>query len=194
MLKNYLNESVAAICLFSFLPSNGQESTMSISIHQDVRLFLFGDDRGNSSFTPDLLVRLEVDAFKLKKSSIRMYFGAEYSDLNSANFQRFLLGVGYITKFSFLEKFIFGLYVDHGIIFRGKGSFLIKNDPPHQKKMDDETSYMGLSINFETTYPITKKLRLSLLYQAIDRKDLTSRFGTEYNTKGSIFLGVKFAL
>jgi len=181
-------------CLFSFLSSKGQESMMSISVHQDVRLLFIGDERGNSAFTPDLLIRFEVEAFKLKKSSFKLYFGAEYADLNSAAFQRFLLGIGYQTKFSFSEKFIFGLYIDHGIILRGKNSFLAKNKPPPSKKIDEESSFMGLSINFETTYPISQKMRLSLLYQAIDRRDLTSRFGSTTNIKGSVFLGVKLAL
>jgi hypothetical protein len=163
---------------------------MSISIHQDLRLLSIGDERGNSAFTPDIIARFEVEAFKLKKSSFKFYFGAEYADLNSASFQRFLLGIGYVTQFSFLEKLTFGLYIDHGIILRGKDSFLAENKP----QIDDESSYMGLSISFENTYPITKKIRLSLLYQAIDRKDLTSRFGGDYNIKVSVFLGVKFAL
>jgi hypothetical protein len=160
---------------------------MSISVHQDLRLLLVGDDHGNDSFTTDLLIRFEFEAFKLKKSSFPIYIGIEYSDLNSASLQRFMLGIGFVTKFSFLEKFLFGVYLDHGIILRGKGSFL------GQKAMD-ESSFMSLSLNFETSYPITEKLRLSILYQCLDRKDLTSRFQTDHNVKGSVFLGVKFAL
>lgn len=160
---------------------------MNLSVHQDLRLLFVGDDHGNSSFTPDLSVRLEIEAFKLKKSSFPIYLGIEYSDLNSASFQRFFIGIGFVTKFYFSEKFIFGFYIDHGIILRGKGSFL-------SEETMDESSFMGLSLNFETTYPITEKLRLSLLYQAIDRRDLTSRFESNFNIKGSVFLGVKFAL
>jgi len=175
------------ISLLTFLPSNGQESFMNISVHQDIRLLLFGDGQSNGSFTPDLLVRFEIEAFKLEKSSFVFYIGAEYSDLNSASFQRFLIGIGYVTEFSFLKKFNFGAYIDHGIILRGKSSFI------GEVKID-ESSFMGLSMNFETTYPVSNKIRLSLLYQAIDRKDLTTRFDSNHNIKGSIFLGAKFAL
>lgn len=181
-------------CLFSFLLSKGQESTMSISVHQDLRLLMVGDEHGNSAFTPDLLIRLEAEAFKLKRSSFNLYFGIEYADLKSATFQRFLLGLGYQTKLPFSEKFIFGIYIDHGIILRGKNSFLAKSKPVSLKNMDDESTFMSVSINFETTYPISQKMRLSFLYQIIDRRDLTSRFGTSTNIKGSVFVGVKFAL
>tara|TARA_R110001606_G_scaffold147495_2_gene287417 strand:- start:1681 stop:2229 length:549 start_codon:yes stop_codon:yes gene_type:complete len=175
------------LCFFTFLPCKGQDSFMNLSVHQDLKLFLIGDNRGNSSFTPDLLVRFELNTFEIKKSSFPFYIGFEYSDLKSATFQRFFIGFGFVTEFNFLEKFNFGLYIDHGIILRGKGSFIGQSPI-------DESSFMGLSLNFETTYPISKKIRLSLLYQAIDRKDLTSRFRTDYNIKGSVFFGVKFAL
>lgn len=175
------------LCLFCFLQSKGQESTISISVHQDLRLLFVGDDHGNSSFTPNLLVRFEMEAFKIKKSSFPLYLGIEYADLNSASLQRFFIGIGFVTKFSFLENFLFGFYIDHGIILRGKSSFL---DPNNM----EESSFMGLSLNFETTYPITEKLRLSLLYETMDRKDLTSRFETDFNIKRSVFVGVKFAL
>lgn len=160
---------------------------MSISVHQDLKLLFVGDDHGNSSLTPDLLVRFEVEAFKFEKSSIKLYFGLEYADLNSAAFQRYLIGLGYTTKISFLEKFLFGIYINHGLILRGKTSFI-------GKKIMDQSTFMGLGLSIETTYPITKKLRLSLLCQAIDRDDLTSRFESDFNTKVSVFLGVKLAL
>jgi len=149
---------------------------MVLSVHQDFRLMLFGDDRGNGIFTPDLQVKLEVDAFTFSNSNVIFYLGIEYAHLSSNSFNRFYLGLGYITQFSFLKKFNFGLLIDHGLIFRGGQTF------------------MGLSANAEVTYPIAKKLRLSILYQAIDRNDLTTMFHTRRNIKGSVFLGLKMEL
>jgi len=90
---------VLFLCLFSFLPSIGQEtvipnkdqdeSFMSLSVYQDLKLLFAGDDLGNGAFTPDVLVKLEVDAFILKKSSFHFYLGAEYADLKSSSFKRF---------------------------------------------------------------------------------------------------------
>ena len=70
---------VLFLFLFSFLPSIGQESVipnkdqdesfMSLSVYQDLKLLFVGDDLGNSAFTPDILVKLEVDAFVLKNGS-----------------------------------------------------------------------------------------------------------------------------
>jgi len=125
---------VLFLCLFSFLPSIGQEtvipnkdqdeSFMSLSVYQDLKLLFAGDDLGNGAFTPDVLVKLEVDAFILKKSSFHFYLGAEYADLKSSSFKRFFLGFGYKTSFPFLKKFVFGTSIDHGLLLRGKSSFL----------------------------------------------------------------------
>ncbi len=188
---------VLFLSLFSFLPSIGQESVipnkdqdesfMSLSVYQDLKLLFVGDDLGNSAFTPDILVKLEVDAFKLKKSSFHFVLGAEYADLKSSSFQRFFLGFGYKTSFPFLKKFVFGTSIDHGLMLRGKSSFL-------GNAKVDESSFMGISLNFETTYPVTDKTRLSLMIQAIDRKDLSIRFTTGNTIRYSIYFGAKFTL
>jgi len=75
-----------------------------------------------------------------------------------------------------LPKFNFGVLIDHGLILRDLGKF------------------MGFSANFEVNYPVSKKLRASLMYQAIDRSDLTITYNTNKNNKGSIFLGLKIGL
>ena len=173
-------------CCFNILLCKAQESTMSISAHQDLRLLFIGDDRGNGIFTLDLLVRFEFEAFKLKKSSFPVYIGFEYSDLNRSSLMRFMIGIGFVTRFNFLDKFLFGFYIDHGLLARGKSTFLNKN-------IMDESTFMGLSCNLETTYPLSEKIRLSLMYQLLDRQDLSSRYGGR-NINGSVFLGVKFAL
>ena len=72
-------------------------------------------------------------------------------------------------------------------MLRGKTSFL-------GDERIDENSFMGLSANLEATYPIKDKIRLSLMLQAIDRKDLSLRFKTGNTIRYSIFFGVKFAL
>jgi hypothetical protein len=138
-------------------------------------LFL-GDERGNGMYTPDILTKLEIDAFNFTNSKVVMYFGIEYADLIGSNFKRFLIGFGYIHEFSFLQKFNFGVLIDHGLMLRNMGKF------------------MGLSVNLEVNYPITKRLRAGLIYQAIDRSDLSITYHTKRNIKGSIFIGLKIAL
>lgn len=170
-MKNIL----LCFCLLLPVLSIGQ-SKMNLSVHQDFRLLLFGDDRGNGIFTPDLQLKLEVDAFTFNYSNVLFYLGVEYAYLSSNSFNRFYIGLGYITEFPFLKKFNFGVLLDHGLIFRAGESF------------------MGLSANAEVTYPVAKKLRLSVLYQAIDRNDLTTLFNTHRNIKGSVFLGLKMEL
>ena len=158
------------------LASKAQEYRMNLSLYQDMRLLFIGDNRGNGMFTPNITLRFDTEIFNFKKSNVNLAFGLEYADLSSTSFNRFSLGVGFITEFSFLEKIRFGLYINHGIIFRRQGS------------------YTGMSANFEATYPIFKKLRILLLYQVLDRIDLSTIYNTKNNIKGSVFLGVKFAI
>lgn len=139
-------------------------------------MLFVGDERGNGMYTPDILTKLEINVFEYSKSRVVMYVGAEYADLYGGNFKRFLIGAGYIHEFSFLPKFNFGAFVDHGLILRRMGKF------------------MGMSANFEINYPVTKKLRAGIIYQAIDRSDLTETYNTYKNIKGSVFLGLKIGL
>ena len=152
------------------------QSDLSLSVHQDFRMLFVGDERGNGMYTPDILTKLEIDAFSFSNSKIVMYVGVEYADLLGSNFKRFLLGFGYIHEFIFLPKFNFGVLIDHGLILRNLGKF------------------MGLSANFEVNYPVSEKLRASIIYQAIDRNDLTITYNTDRNIKGSVFLGLKIGL
>jgi hypothetical protein len=139
-------------------------------------MLFVGDERGNGMYTPDILAKFEVDTFNFTNSKVIIYIGFEYADLIGSNFKRFILGLGYIHEFSFLPKFNFGVLIDHGLILRNMGKF------------------MGLSANLEINYPVSRKLRASIIYQAIDRSDLTETYHTNKNIKGSIFIGLKIAL
>jgi len=139
-------------------------------------MLFVGDERGNGMYTPDILTKIEIDAFNFSNSKVVMYVGLEYADLLGSNFKRILLGFGYIHEFIFLPKFNFGVLIDHGLILRNLGKF------------------MGLSANLEVNYPVSKKLRASIIYQAIDRNDLTVTYHTDRNIKGSVFLGLKIGL
>lgn len=174
------------LCLFSFLTTKGQESQVHLSLYQDLRLLFFGDDRGNSALTPNLILRFDAEAFKFKKHRIYLSYGIEYADLDSSNFLRYFMGLGHTFKLSFLDKFIFGTFINHGIILRGKGSFLGNN-------RSDENTFMGLSVNFEASYPIAKKIRLIGVLQTIDRRDLTVRYNSNDRIRVSGFMGIKYS-
>lgn len=165
-----------------------EKSYMTLSVYQDLRLLFIGDDLGNSAFTPDIIIRLEIEAITLKNgSSFQFNLGAEYADLNSSSLQRVLIGFGYRTSFPFIKKFVFEASIDHGLLLRGKNSFIGDVEI-------DENSFMGFSANLETTYPIRDNIRLSLMLQAIDRKDLSLRFKTGSTIRYSVLFGAKFAL
>ena len=172
---NKLKKFLYCFCFLFTLLCKGQ-SDLSISVHQDLRMLFVGDERGNGMFTPDILTKLEVDTFNFTNSKVIIYIGLEYADLVGSNFKRIIIGLGYIHEFSFLPKFNFGVLIDHGLILRNMGKF------------------MGMSANLEMNYAVTKKLRASIIYQAIDRSDLTETYNTYKNIKGSVFLGLKIGL
>ena len=166
---------LCCLCFFSLLFCKAQ-SDIRLSVHQDLRMLFIGDDRGNNMFTLDILSKLEIDVFKFRNSAVVMNLGAEYADLVGGNYKRFLIGFGYIKEFQFLPKFNFGVFINHGLMLRKIGKF------------------MSFSADFEVNYPISKKLRASIIYQLIDRTDLSITFHTRQNIKGSIFTGLKIDL
>jgi hypothetical protein len=186
-----MKKIILLLSLFFFLTINAQEtnsvSYMNISIYQDINLLYFGDKMGNDALTTDILIKYEIGMFKLKNSSVNFNVGLEYADLTTSNFYRFFVGIGYAFQVPVLKKIKFTGFVDHGLIFRGTGK-------KAGGSSESETSFMGVSLGLEASYPIYERLRVSAMYQLADRKDLAERIGTNKRLGHSLFVGVKYEL
>jgi hypothetical protein len=90
------------LSLFSYAQNN-----VEISLQQDLRLFLVGDQKGNAPLTTNILSKIEVPVYKLQKSHIATYISLEYADLIGKNFKRYAIGAGYVVKSIYRQRDFF---------------------------------------------------------------------------------------
>ena len=157
-----------ALCSFG-------QNNIEISIQQDARLFLLGDKKGNDPLTINILSKVEVPIYSLKKSYFSSYISIEYADLVGKNFKRYAFGAAYIVKKVF-SKIGAGVYVDFGKIYRKKVGF---------------TSF---SISGELNYKISKHLKFICTQQVTHRKDLKVLYNSKNDDIVSGFIGLKYSL
>ncbi|RCS26358.1 hypothetical protein DUT90_11360 [Polaribacter sp. WD7] len=161
------------ITILSALTFNAQNK-VEISIQQDLRLLTVGDEKGNDPITFNVLSRLEVPVFNLKKNHIPAYLSVEYADLKGRNFQRYALGTGYVVN-KLCGKFGGGAYLDFGKIYR------------------ESEGFYSFSLSGELTYKISERVKLICSHQLTQRNDLKTLYNSqEFVISG--FVGVKFGL
>ena len=61
-----MKKIILAFCFILNFSSYGQ-TNIEISLQQDVRLFLVGDQKGNSPLTVNFLSKIEIPIYNLKK-------------------------------------------------------------------------------------------------------------------------------
>ncbi|TXD45816.1 hypothetical protein [Polaribacter sp. IC073] len=157
-----------AVCSFG-------QNNVEISIQQDARLFLVGDQKGNDPLTINFLSKIEVPVYSLKKSYFSTYISVEYADLVGKNFKRYALGAGYVVK-SIYRKIGAGAYVDFGKIYR------------------DKEGFSSISLSGELNYKINNRWKLICTQQLTHRKDLKVLYNSKNEYIISGFIGFKYSL
>jgi hypothetical protein len=157
--------------LYSYCQNN-----IEISLQQDVRLFTVGDNKGNAPLTVNLLSKIEIPFYNLKKNYLSTYLSVEYASLIDKNYNRYAVGTGYVIK-SVYKKLGAGIYADYGKIYRQKDSFY------------------SFSFSGELNYKINNHLKLICTWQLTQRKDLKVLYHhreEDYIISG--FIGIKYRL
>ena len=154
--------------------SSGQNN-IEISLQQDVRLFLVGDQKGNNPLTVNLLSKIEIPVYNLKKNHLSAYISLEYADLVVKNYQRYALGIGYVVK-SIYRRIGVSTYVDFGKIYRKKEGFL------------------SFSLSGELDYKINDRLKFIATQQLTYRKDLKELYNSKNEYVISGFVGLKYRM
>lgn len=133
------------LALIFFTPSFGQK--ISANFSQDVKLAFIGDDKGNEAYTPNL--RLSVDF----EDSNGFYIAPEieYADLQ-IQYLRYSGNFG--KRFNLWKKLELSTSVGFGIINR------------------EGRNYSSFSSDAYLSYPISKRIRLFLNSQIVQRNDL----------------------
>lgn len=147
---------IIALILLTVICKLTAQENISLSIHQDARLLILGDDIGNNPGTLNLLTRLKLNGKqdRLGYATITTVF--EIANIEG-NYKRYSAEVGY-TFNEWSNNFEASLYVGWGWIDRwGK-------------------SYFSGNANAELSYKISNTLKVSLLAQFTERKDLKYRY------------------
>lgn len=169
-MKNLISIFILIISLFSYGQNN-----IEISLQQDARLLLVGDQKGNDPLTINVLSKLEVPVYSFKKSHLTTYIAVEYADLVGKNFKRYSFGAGYVVK-SIYGKIGAGAYLDLGKIYR------------------EDDGFNSFSVSGELNYKISNKLKFICTQQLTYRKDLKILYNSTNGYVISGFVGLKYSL
>ena len=165
---------VFLIAIGIFMQCNAQ-STISISIHQDLKLATIGDTkRGYEAFTPNLLIRFKMQGKQRQLGYMVVFPEFEYAEIDGY-YKRYSANAGY-TFNQWFEKWEYSIYGSYGFIDRWSKSFF------------------SFGASGEIAYKISDKFKVSAVGQFTERKDLkwawndnAIRFsgfiGVEYNIK-----------
>ena len=151
------------------------QNKVSLSIHQDARLGLLGDDKGNDAGTLNILARFKMQGKQQKGYGYLVVFPEfEYADIGG-NYRRYSANVGYTFNELIVDNFEASLFGGWGFIDRYAKAFF------------------SAGFEAELGYKITDRFKVSLLAQLIDRKDLKWMYGnTEVRFSG--FIGIEYNL
>ena len=166
-----LNTTLIAI-IFTIAICNAQ-SGVSFSLHQDVKFALIGDDaRGYKAGTIDLLARFKMNGNQMKYGYVVVFTEFEYAEI-LGTYKRYSVNVGYVLNKLIVDDFEVNASLGWGWIDRyGKTMF----------------SFGGSS---EISYKLTDNLKVSLLGQLTERKDLMWLWGKN-EIKPSLFFGMEY--
>ena len=169
MYKQFLR-----LILLSFFLTPGLtfgQNSISVSVHQDFKLFLFGDDLGNRAGTLDVLTRIKYSGKERKLGYFIYYAEFEKASIEN-NYYRY--GVGFGFAFS-------NTFNDENIEFTGSAGI----GDIHRMK-NDSFSYSGsASLN----YILNKQFKIGAMFQYINRTDLDRNL-----VRYSFFIGVEIRL
>lgn len=158
--------------LMMLLVGVSQAQEIRLAVWQDARLAIAEDSNGQSPFTANTLVKLKLQGDQGKVGYLVVSPFWEYADLE-VNYNRFGFDIGY-TFTQFRWDIEVTPSINYGILDRaGQG-------------------YHTFGADLEASIPIANNLRLSILGQLVDRKDL-SRFD-DRKVVASGFIGLQYKI
>lgn len=166
-MKKYL---LLVVLSLSFAFTQAQE--IRLGVWQDARLAVTEDSQGRDPFTLDILTKVKLIGDDMGAGYLVVSPFYEYADLE-IKYQRFGFDVGFT-----FDEFLWGIEVtpsvNYSIIDReGRG-------------------YQTFGADLEASIPITDKLRLSVLAQGVDRKDLSAYNDRKFLISG--FVGIQYVI
>lgn len=139
--------------LIAGLRVGSAQDNVSLSIYQDAKLLVSGDDIGNGVGTVNILARLKMQGNQDKYGYFIVYPEYEYAEIKNL-YKRYSIGIGYVFNKLILDKFEITPSINYGWIDRGG------------------LNGFSVSASSELAYKLNDTFKLSLLAQITERKDL----------------------
>jgi hypothetical protein len=163
------------IFIFGIIKCNAQEH-VSVSVFQDSKLLLLGDEKGNNAGTANILVSLNLEGKQFEYYYFSMQPFYEYADLNGGYFHRYGVNSVWTMNKLFIDSLEASLGAGIGMIHRtGLGLY----------------SYQFIA---QLSYPITPWLFASTRYEIVRRSDLVYLWDTKEPFKPNFSVGVIFKI
>ena len=131
------------------------QTNVSLSIYQDAKLLVTGDDRGNDAGTINILARVKMQGNQDKHGYLIVFPEWEYAELVGGRYARYSANVGYVFNKLIVDNFEATASLGYGWIDRYNGAF------------------WSVGGSAELAYKINDTFKFSILAQATERKDLS---------------------
>jgi hypothetical protein len=148
-------------------------SQISLGVYQDVKLATMTDDAGNTPFTTDVHITLDLQGYK----SFGMKVLYEYADLSGGKFTRYSVHAGYLFDKLIVKNFEVGAYFGIGAIHRDLW-------------IDSQFTYSLLG---ELNYRLSERFKLSSHFELLNRSDLKA-LGYDGGFKPNVSIGGKYII
>lgn len=152
-MKRKLKTSFILIAILSLGYVALAQKRVSLSIHQDVRLGLIGDDIGNEAGTINILARFKMQGHQQEHGYMVVFPEFELAKIDG-DYKRYSANAGYTFNNLVVNKFEASAYVGWGFIDRYSKSFF---------------SFSGSG---EIAYRLNDTFKVSIVGQLTERKDL----------------------
>ena len=153
------------------------QQKLSLSVYQDTKLLITGDNKGNDPLTPDLIFNMDWEG----KQQTWYYFSIktqyEFANLVGGKFYRYTVnGICNFNKL-IVPKMEFGIGLGFGAL--------------HRPNTDGLGTY---SLTTELNYPLTKNIKASVKYEIVRRSDLVELYHEPQPFKPNLAIGFRITI
>ncbi|WP_166964673.1 hypothetical protein [Yeosuana marina] len=139
---------LGAMCL-----AHAQEKT-TISVFQDAKLLVAGDNKGNKALTPNIITRLNMQGNQQKWGYMTVFPEFEYAQLKGGNYIRYSANLGYTFNKLVIKNTEAGAFAGWGWIDR------------------ENFTYHSWSFSGVVNYKISNAFKICSMVQITQRNDL----------------------
>lgn len=147
--------------------SQAQDNT-SLGLYHDAKLLIAGDDKGNGPGTLDFKIDASLQGYQFKYYYFEVRIQFEYADLKSGEYISWIMTPNWVFN-KWIKNFEYSIGPSFGMITR------------------DGFVYVTSGGTGDISYKINSKLKLSLMGQYINRRDLED---PEFRFSG--YIGIKY--